>query len=362
MITRLSTRNRHVGDLIPLMVTIARESRRLSQSALAAACGISQAAISQIESGRLVPSESVLQRIADHLGYPLSLFAVAVPFRQLPVTFFRKKSRVAIRDVAAIRARVNLYRLRLEVLLRSDDLHDPRIALADILKDGVTPASAAQRLRTYWNVAPGPIVDLTALLEKFGILIVPMDFGSDAVSGLSLFEPNDSLPPMIFVNRSMPADRWRMTVAHELGHIVLHHHLHLPPAEKQMEDEAFAFAQEFLVPAREISPYLGNLTMRQLAHLKKHWRVSMRALVMRADAMGRLTERQARWLWVQLAREGPRESVEIAEETAKALSNLVDLHVTKLGYSHRDLSDALHQNVDEFRSDFGLVASHLRLA
>ncbi|MCH8052542.1 MAG: ImmA/IrrE family metallo-endopeptidase [Planctomycetes bacterium] len=41
---------------------------------------------------------------------------------------------------------------------------------------------------------------------------------------------------MIFINPNLPADRWRLTLAYELGHIVLHHHLNIPPDEQHSPD------------------------------------------------------------------------------------------------------------------------------
>lgn len=351
-----------MAEFSPLMLTIARESRGKSQLALAKASGVSQSALSQIEAGLRPLTADVVARVSDPLHYPPSLFSVSLRFQQLPVSFFRKKSRVGVRDVNAIRARVNLYRLRLEILLRAAGSSDPRVTLVNIAKEGLSPAGAAERLRVYWNVPPGPIKDLTALVEVAGILVLPVDFGSAAVDGLSLYEPNDSLPPMIFLRASLPADRWRMTLAHELGHIVLHHHLLIPPDLKDMEDESFAFAQEFLMPKREIAGHLFALSMPRLAQLKLHWRVSMAAIVKRAIALDRLSDRHARRLWIQLGKYGINEPVTLELEDACNIKKLIHMHLNELGYSPYDLSRALHQELDEFKSDFGVAANHLRLS
>lgn len=351
-----------MSEFSPLMLTMARESRTLSQTALAKAAGISQSAISQMESGLISPSPAVAAKVAEVLGYETTLLYAAVRFQQLPITFFRKKARVAARDVSAIRSRVNLHRLRAETLLRAVEVMDPRLLLIDLQKEGLTPTEAAQRLRVYWNIRPGPINDLTTLVEKSGVVVVPIDFGTAAVDGLSLFEPADSLPPMIFLSRSMPADRWRLTLAHELAHVILHHHLPIPPSADQMEDEAFEFAGEFLMPVREIKGQLARLTMQRLAALKKHWRVSMASLVMRARRLGLVSPRQERGLWVQLSRGGRAEPVLIDPEHATLLRSLVNRHLEELGYSVKDLSRALHLKVEEFRGEYGLAAAPLRLA
>lgn len=348
-------------EFFPLMLVIARESRKSSQSALAKAAGVSQSALSQIEAGILKPTDDVIHRLADQLQYPVSLFGLSVRFQQLPMTFFRKKSRIGVRDVNAIRARVNLYRLRAEILLRGTEQSDTRVTLTDLAGEGLSPEDAAQRLRVYWNIPPGPIKDLTTLVEAHGIVVVPVDFMTAQVDGLSIYEPNDTLPPMIFMNPNQPADRWRLTLGHELAHIVLHHHLAIPSESKDMESEAFRFASEFLMPLREVSGHMRQVSMYRLAALKKHWGVSMQAILRRASAMGYVSERHARRFWIQLRR-GAAEPVEIAVETPTLINSLVEKHLGELHFTQRDLSRALHQNLDEFKSDFGVAATHLRLA
>jgi Zn-dependent peptidase ImmA (M78 family) len=268
---------------------------------------------------------------------------------------------VGVRDVNAIRARVNIYRLRMEILLRASEWRDARVALTDVAREGLSAAGAAERLRRYWNVPPGPIRDLTGLVESMGILVVPIDFGTDSVDGLSLYEPADSLPPMIFLRNTLPPDRWRMTLAHELGHIAQHHHLAIPPEPKVMEDEGYAFAQEFLMPSREISGHLYSLTIQRAAQLKLHWRVSMAAIVMRAVKMGRLSDRHALRLRIQLGKSGPNEPVSLEPEYATSIKKLVDKHLGDLGFTVRTLSQALHALPDEFQSEFGVAVNHLRL-
>lgn len=66
-----------------------------------------------------------------------------------------------------------------------------------------------------------------------------------------------------------------------------------------MEDEAFAFAGEFLTPERDIAPYLSNLTLPRLAILKPMWKVSMGALITRASRLDVIAPRQFCYLWMQ---------------------------------------------------------------
>ena len=54
------------------------------------------------------------------------------------------------------------------------------------------------------------------------------------------------LPPCVFLSRSAPADRLRASLAHEIGHAVMHR----VPTDT-MEDEAYTFGAELLLPERD---------------------------------------------------------------------------------------------------------------
>ena len=58
--------------------------------------------------------------------------------------------------------------------------------------------------------------------------------------------------PVILINATSPTDRKRLTIAHELGHLVLHS----VDVTEELEIEANWFAAEFLMPAEVIRPQL----------------------------------------------------------------------------------------------------------
>ena len=80
-------------------------------------------------------------------------------------------------------------------------------------------------------------------------------------------------------NSAMPPDRVRLTLAHELGHLVLHSDITI---DQDVEAEANQFAGEFLMPEEVIRPALRNLRVARLLDLKREYGVSMQALVERA--------------------------------------------------------------------------------
>src|SRR5260370_38582809 len=85
--------------------------------------------------------------------------------------------------------------------------------------------------------------------------------------------------PCIFLNRSVPADRMRASLGHEIGHVIMHR----VPTDT-MEDEAYTFAAELLVPERELRRDMigGRISLESLARLKAKWRISRQFLLHQA--------------------------------------------------------------------------------
>ena len=159
---------------------------------------------------------------------------------------------------------------------------------------------------------------------------------------------------MVFMAPNVPGDRWRLSLTHELAHLVLEHHRDIFSPPQALEDEAFEFAREFLCPIREIGGHLRQLDMYRLAQLKKYWKVSMASMLLTAQKTGRISRHEAQWLWVKLRRGGKSEPVRIPEEHPQLIRTLVKQYLQATGDSFAGLSRRLHyRRPDEFREDFG---------
>ena len=111
------------------------------------------------------------------------------------------------------------------------------------------------------------------------------------------------------------------------------------------------FAAEFLVPERDVRSDLSDLTLPKLANLKRYWKVSMQALLKRAEALGTVTPNRARYLWAQIGNAGyrRREPVELdlPAERPALVRELFEVHRKELGYSIADLCEMLAVREDE---------------
>ena len=160
-------------SLNPHTLSVLRESRALSQTALAAKAGVTQPFVCQLEKGIRTPKHPLVLRLAESLDCSPSLLGISLPRRDLPVSLFRKKSRTRVRDEKATRARAVLYQYRIrQILDRCPPRKEPFAVGARIDRDAPV-RTAARQLRTTWGIPPGPIDNVTELVESHGVLVVP---------------------------------------------------------------------------------------------------------------------------------------------------------------------------------------------
>jgi len=192
-------------------------------------------------------------------------------------------------------------------------------------------------VRAHWGVPSGPLKNLTALVERAGVIVGTSDFGGASISGMTFRVPGQ--PPLVLLNGQHPADRMRFTLAHELGHLVMHR---FPTAE--MEEEANEFASALLMPATDIKEAFAGrrISLELLAALKPEWKVAMQALLMRAKSLGYVDSNQNRYLWQRISARGWRlrepPELDFAHEKPVVLRSIIKTLLDASGYSLSDLS------------------------
>ena len=138
----------------PEMLTLARDSRRLTQSALAHDAGITQGTISKLENGQGTASSEILSKLGATLGYQPSLFFE--PFVPTHIIRHRKRQALSATDLKAIHATAAILRLQIHKLIKSVDLPENRIPEIDIERLSALPWEAAREVRTHWGLPVGP--------------------------------------------------------------------------------------------------------------------------------------------------------------------------------------------------------------
>lgn len=211
----------------------------------------------------------------------------------------RRRSTTPAGTWRRLEARLNMLRwhsrlLPEEVAIRSET----NVPTYDLME--VTPAEAARFLRAQWRMPTGPVRSLAQWMEAAGCLLVSEDFETRRVDGLSQWT---GAHPVILVDARLPTDRLRWTLAHELGHLVLHGDV--TPAD-DVEAQANAFAGELLLPETSIRPMLRQLNLGRLLDLKAEYGVSMQAILERAHHLGLLATESRTRLYKQLSARGWR--------------------------------------------------------
>ena len=342
------------GNFNPEMLTLARKSRRITQGQLAKAVGVTQAAISKYEAGLQQVDEELIPRVADALDYPPQFFSQAMDIKGPGVSeyFHRKRARMSVALLNQVYALAEIRRLEILKLLESWEADTPTVPFLPIEEYEDDPPKIARTIRAVWQVPLGPIFNLTRTMEQNGCIIVGHDFGTRAIDGFSYRSAN--MPPVFHLNTALPPDRWRWTLAHELGHVVMHNGLgETDVSAKEAEQQADIFAGEFLAPGHELKSSLWNLDLQRLAGLKLQWKISMQALVMQAFRLGAINSQRKQSLFIQMSKSGYRqrepENLDPPIENPSWPFTLVKFHMTKLQYTREEMRGILAIGESDFQ-------------
>jgi Zn-dependent peptidase ImmA (M78 family)/transcriptional regulator with XRE-family HTH domain len=340
-----------VGQFNRAMLSLARAAKGFTQSDLAKAAGVTQALISKLESGLTAdPSAETIDALARSLNVPATFLVSDERPHGLPQFHYRKRAKLGRKALDTIEAQMNIRRIHAARLFKSYEPDAERFPAIDLENMGWTPQQAAQHVRGLWMLPRGPIDNLTQTVEANGAVVIQIDFRTNLLDAMSFRIPG--LPPLIFMNKDMPGERYRFTLAHELAHLLLHNQ---PETDENMETQADEFAGELLMPAKEIRPYLSSPSLGSLARVKPYWKVSIKALCMQCIKLKLITPNQYTGLMVNYskARYGKfGEPFPVPMEEASALSAAISYHMKSLGYSVEEMSALLMMEAGDFRDTY----------
>lgn len=335
----------------PDMIVLAREYRGLTQTKLAKLTpSVSQGNLSRMEKGKLTISENALSEISSALKFPISFFykkSVKTPISDF---YYRKRQTIPKKKLSLLEAKLDLIRTSIDTLLDEVDLPEFKVPHIEI-EGSITPEMVARKARSFLEISKGPVQNLVNILERNGVIVFFIDGGTEKFDGITLF--TDKSYPIIFVNSSMPNDRMRFTIAHELLHLIAHiRNPFSEKPEKTQENEANRFASEFLMPELDIRRDLIGLSLNSLLLLKSYWGVSMRALIYRAEKLKAITENRAQNLYIEMSRLGYVKSepgfVELDEP--RILKKIVSLFENQLNYKAEEIAEILSVSKEDFES------------
>ena len=266
-----------------------RSERDYSQADLAERAGLSKQGYHLIESGVSEPRSSTLSALARALRVPLA--ELLRPVEKLEHVRFRSEEPLRTRPAVEARVAAWLHDYReLEQIVGCEQQPPPKLKA----HEAASPELAAVAARRRLGVAPGePIRDACGLLEDNGVKVGTIPFATSRFFGLSIGPGGGG--PAIVVNtwERITVERWIFTLAHELGHLMLH--LGDYDASERDEDpaherEADLFAACFLVPRdvfeKEWEQSRGLDIIDRVMKAKRMFRVSWRTILHRATELG----------------------------------------------------------------------------
>ena len=234
------------GRFEPARLTQARTRLGVSKTDLAARVRVSAAAIGQYEAGVNSPRTEVLSRLAEVLNVRPGFFAVGRPLARIDTVnaHFRSLRSARVSDrLKALATATFIWELTfaLERYVKLPEADLPSIAV------GAKPTEAASILRQYWKLPDGPVKHLVATAESRGIVVAVRPLHEidavDAFSAVIVDRPIVITTP----RRSENVFRHRFSIAHEIGHLLMHGDAEEHNAS--IEREADEFAAAFLTPA-----------------------------------------------------------------------------------------------------------------
>lgn len=282
----------------PVMVVLNRLACGWPKARLAKEAGVSASHVSRVEAGILPLSGKALFDYAAAMHCLPE--ALCVPFTRSPAqgVHLRANANAAEWKRDRLVARANVIAMSVGRIAARADI-DPALPLPNLnpadYATELGEITAAQVLRRLWRLA-GPIRSMAELLEAAGVFVIMEDFRDGGAEAVTL-RANEHHPHLVYVNASLPPDRMRMALAHELGHLVMDATTLASPAET--ERRAVNFAAEFLAPIDDIGFDLDRVSVRtvpMLDDLRAVWGVSISSLVDRARDRGALSDYRHRSL------------------------------------------------------------------
>lgn len=334
----------------PEMLRLARDRHGLTQAELAKASGVTQALISKLEHGLVSePSPETTAQLSLALRCSIAFFYEPGRAVGLPHFHQRERSKLSAKPLARISAIINIQRQHIAKLMRSYEIETAKpIPQIDLDESGLTPEKVAERLRGYWMLPRGPVPNVVELIEAAGGIVILSRFGTALLEGISF--RSEGLPPLFFMNKEVPGDRFRLSLAQELGHIVMHT---IPDDDERMEDEAYRFAAAFMMPASDIKPYLANAKMSTLGRVKAYWHLPIQSLLQRTHELKLITDSQFKALKTQYVKAFKAgEPIDVPLERPMKLREIVEYHRDELHYTADDLATLLAVNPADIQSAY----------
>jgi Zn-dependent peptidase ImmA (M78 family)/transcriptional regulator with XRE-family HTH domain len=333
-------------EVNPKMITVAAQSRGMNYAQLAEKINVEPGTLSKIVNGNLKVKPEILAALSDVLEFPIEFFYEEINVLSPNPAHYRKRKTLNLKNRLLVETNVFIKKHLIKKMLASINLETNIFDFSPY--DCGSPENVARLVRQKWHVPAGPIPNLVQLIERAGIIVLYNETNDEKFSGECM--PDEDGIKLIYVNKDHDVARQRYTLAHELGHIIMHSFDFTPFTEEEAEGQADAFASEFLMPELEIAPYLSGINIAKAGELKAHWKCSMAAIITRAYKLKFIDKNRWTSLFMQLSQNGWRKGEPdfgMKPEIPGLINRLFEIHIRQLGYTDEDFAKLFSLNIDE---------------
>ncbi len=278
-------------DTAPLAQNLRRlrDEKGLSQAEVAERSGISRVAYRNIETGEAAPRTGTLTNLAATLGVKTADLMADV--RTLQAVRFRQKKMTSREQLLVRVSRWLEGYAELEDVLGDKPQFTFGKALGKVSSGGNKAERMAMAAREVVGLKPEEAIgDICRLLEENGVKVFPHVLASEAFFGLSVGKEDGGPAVVVNVWSRITVERWIFTIAHELGHLLLHldaYKVAEQEEDKVQEKEADIFGSHFLMPAPafelEWQAARGLPFVDRVIQVKTAFRVSYRTVLHRVQ-------------------------------------------------------------------------------
>lgn len=291
----------------------ARLYNKMTITSLADRLEITKQAVSKYETGKTAPNFENSLRLYDILGYPREFFYTHDSFEyETEGTFFRSRLTSTLKSKQPAEISIKYTVIVRDFL--SQYIEFPKLKNREEYSDINDIDLVSKKVRQDMLLNEDPILDIIETAELMGFSVINSEYNEekiDAFSSMNKINNNEYF--VITTGEKSSFYRRQFSIAHEIGHWVLHQDINPQELDKEeyreMETQANKFASCFLLPDNAFRKSLIRNDVNNIEtyyNLKKIWNVSMAAMIKRAYDLNIINTEQQTKLYKQMNYRGWR--------------------------------------------------------
>jgi Zn-dependent peptidase ImmA (M78 family) len=297
----------------------------LSQEALARQLNVTQGFISHVEKGLKALPVEIAGAAAAKYGLPMEFFTAPPSLTDEGFATFRKSSKATVHDENKVTASFGEAARLFQVVSEASGYHTADFKDVREVEEEIT----ARNVRGMLDLADEePLLNATRAVERLGVGVIHdlVSLPDTSRDHAGVARPNPFVDrPLVATLGTLPPAVARMTVLHELAHIIYDRDRATPiRGTRSLEEKrAFKFAAAMLLPAAVVRKRVTeSLTLQGYLPIKADYGISVAAIIVRAADLGVISPERKRTLMIQMSSNGWRqdEPVQVAQEQAILLN------------------------------------------